>query len=508
MAWIDRFISAEGVNKYLSGLEGVGQPVLYKEAEDTATQGLNIAANTGASHTKVALTKKSIPKPDDHAGTISYIKQVRAQLRIREPLQSIANQVTNGFRIKGTPEIKAWFDSVGMYSKVNRIAFELITTGFCVAYVTEPKGKDVLPQINILHNVQVRRSVDGSNLVFLQLSDEAKEAIRADSSNYPSTWAGELDSEIGINITRVMDSKGKVKSGGAYFITLEPDAEDMFPVSPLYAALGYSVDSEKVLLGLGSALDFVKHYLLQILVGNKDGQDMRDGRIKPVSKERVSSTLFSLSAGYTGGALVTPGDVTVQHNIPDKSPYTMHQDAVTQYGKFFKEDIGLPDFANVSSEGVASYLAKMFLPKLELLRVGIIEAQFLRPLMLQLADRVSGLDTGRILWSNSNTQDLKTITDRAKFQLGTGGVSIQYLNEMLDSDYDFDAQMTQKEIELKSKGTIGMPWEPSQNQSTIAQDMAATTSSSGDPSTDPLKPAQAKKVPTGLSDGAGRPTEN
>lgn len=463
-----------GLKSFLFGkdkgnLAAIGLPSEYKMADNEAVQGINLQPNTGSARKAFVLTRKSIPAPTSHAAMIQYVKEVRSQLRVRKVLEEIADQMTLGFRVKGNAETKALFNRLQLYGVVNRVFFELISLGWCVVYLSEPRDKNQFPTLTTMHNVEIRRALDGQFLTFLQLDTMAKEVVRANAKVYPDYWIKELEDNMGINITRLQDKSGKSSRGGAYFIRLGCDGEDIYPVPPLYPVLEYLIDSERTLDGAGGLLDILKSYLFHIQIGTKDGQDLRDGRMKPVSPERVNAIGSQVAAISQGGVLATAGDVSFNVITPGKDYYEGYQSNIKHYDQMLHEDTGLPYFETISSEGVASYVARQFLPTMEHLRVGIMEAQFLQPLLTDLAAKgVVGADKARLRWGVENVFDLRTIIERAKTQSATGGVSIRYINELLDADYDFDEELVQKQAELAQKDIIGMIWEPSQNLSVKA----------------------------------------
>lgn len=458
--------------------------------------GLNLAANPGPSHQKLTLGKKSVPTPDQHEALIKYIKQIRSQFRIRKFVEEYVDQVTHGLRIKGTPEIERFARNANLYSTINKVLVELRTIGWCVVYVSEVENQPI--SMTVLHNVVVKKSVAGNPIIYLKLDTDAKDAVSKQSKYYPQYWGKEVETEQGINITRLYSDPEMTKwtQGGAYFIRVEPDGEDMFPVPPIYPLLLYVLNSEKILEGMTNMVDMVKLYLIHVKLGNELGQDLRDGRIRSVSQDRISKVIQFLSMGYKVGAIVTPGDVSIEQQFLDKSPYAVNNEAVDAFNKLMLGDSGLPAYEHISSEGVAAFIAKRMLPTVDKLRQ-IVMNQWLKPMFEDLNSRgVKGADSARIVWNDMHMFELKTIIDKVKVQLSTGGCSIEYLNEQFDPDYNFEAEMKRKELEQKSAATVGMIWEPSQGQSDKGMEQAKITGA---------KPVATPAIDPNADQG-GRPT--
>jgi hypothetical protein len=433
-------------------------------ATDTTVAG-DINALVGPTTNRLKLTRKEIPKPEDPDAMVNYIKQWRAQLRIRPILTDLAATIVDNFRLKGSPELEAWTFQQRVYSKLQRVALDLATIGWCVVYVSEdPKAP---PTLTILHNVAIKRDVLGNEIVYLQLSDEAKAAVKLNSANYPSYWSTYMDDPAGINITRVYDTGGKLTQGGAYFITIEGDSEDTLPLAPVFPFLGSTVDGERISEQLGAFVDMVKHYLIHAKVGDKVGADARDGRPKPPSKERLNAVLNSLSVGFRSGALVTPADVDVEIKTLDKDPFDVVRKNQTATNSDLQRNIGVPPYDEASSEGAAMFMARSFLPATRFLRHGCIMDQLLKPLMADLAaqGRMPGAETARFLWSEDSVHDLGTKLNVVKFKQSTGAYSLQSLCEYMDPDYNLEAELEQKKTEQKSSDVIGNIYEVGQGNS-------------------------------------------
>jgi hypothetical protein len=479
-----------------------------------ATVNINAAADTGAVNMDAELSKAgskytakraSIPAPGSIDDLIGVIKAVRNQYQVRGMLEDTAAYITEGFRVKPAPgkweDVQRFCVESDIHSKVARLALELITVGWAVVYVSE-MDKQGFPGITILHNCTVTRGVDGKHHIFLKLSDNAKDAIRSNPKLYPRYWQGGLDSSDGIDITRVYDKSGKWKQGGAYYVSLEPEGEDVYPISPLYPVLGDAVDAERHGKVLGDLMDLVKWYYFQIRIGNDKGQDERDGRIKAISKDRVQQVAQSFGMGIKSGAIVTPGDVNAEHHSPEKSPWEMPRNEREALKDVFKEQIGLPSFENASSDAAARMLAKSFLPKREKLR-DIIVNKFVLPFLLDMGSRFPQMQGAYYIYGKAALEDLGTLVNLHRELYNTGAYSLQTINEMLDPDYNFEREMAQKKFEAKSKDLVGNLYEVGQG---VGSGMSATANPdkkgiSGDPkSADPKTQAQPGSQP-------GRPSK-
>ncbi len=493
-------------------ITAIGPTVI--DAQSTDVLSIDVPGNYGPSTVKVELSRAKIPKPDATDELIAYIKKFRAQFRVREQINELAYMIVEGFRLKGSPELKDLEMRLQLGTKLQRIVFELLTLGWCVVYVSEPK--DGYPTLTILHNVTIKRSVDGSYMVFLKLDDKAKLAIQANSKYYPGYWTKDINNENGINISRLIDPSGKWKQGGAYFISLETDAEDILPVPPIYPILGYELDSEMILTGLGTAIDLIKFYLLQARIGNKEGQDIRDGRPKPLSKERLMSMVQNISASWKAGALVGASDIEIVHNIPKDDIYDQHLRAVSTYLGLSDQALGKPPLELAKSGDIAIQMLKELLPKIDGMRHHILENMLLKPMLSDMNGRIKGvqLEGARFVWTNLAIHDVRTQIDRAKLQMATGGCSIQYINEMFDPDYDLDEQVLQKKIEQKNAEFIGLIFEPAQGLAdkaiAAAPDPAAATSTEVPPTSGKKttgKPTPDNPQPNPIAaDTGGRPT--
>lgn len=497
--WLrDRFVFAGEAAERASVL-AVGSPnqaAPAAEMDQTVAGDINVLA--GSASKALTIARKEIPKPDDPDGLVAYIKSWRAQLRPRGIVNDLAYTIVDNFRLKGTPELQQWAYQQRLYTKLQRIALDLTTIGWCVVYVSEdPKAP---PALMVLHNVSVKRDVLGNEVIYLQLTDDAKEAIQKNPGSYPSYWSQYLDQESGINITRTYDSSGKLTQGGAYFISIGSDSEDVLPVPPVFPYLGMSVDGERVSEQMGAYVDMVKHYLIHAKVGDKVGADLRDGRPKPPTKERLNSILNSLSVGFRSGALVTPSDVDVNITIPEGDPFAVIRNTRTGVMDELRAVLGTPDFSDVQSEGAGALLARGFLPSLHYIRHACIEDQLLRPLLADMASqsRIPGADAPRFLWSDDVSFDLGTRINLVKQKAATGGYSIRTLCESLDPDYNQDAEFEQKQIEQKSIDVIGNIYEPAQgvcDKALQQQEAAPESSDPVDSNTDAPegKPAPAAK---------------
>lgn len=516
------FIKALGLDEALkemsSNVVAVGSPNqgAASNPQDEGVAG-DIGVLTGPAAQKLKFTRKEIPRPDDPDSMVAYIKQWRAQLKVRSVLTELGNALVDGFRLKGSPELEAWASQQRLYAKLQRIAIDLCTIGWCVVYVSEdPK---LPPSLTVLHNVALKRDVYGNEIIYLQLSDEARTAVSTNSKFYPSYWTQQLDSSSGINITRIYknsannDGMGttKLTQGGAYFITIEGDGEDLLPLSPIYPFLAMAADAEKISDSVGSFVDAIKYYLLHAKVGDKVGSDARDGRPKPPSKERLTSVLNALSMGFRAGALVTPADVDVSYQVLDKDPLTIPRSAFMHTQADLRKEVGVPDYQDASSEGAAMFMARSFLPSIRFIRHACIVQQFLLPLLadLKAGNRIPGVEKARILWSEDSVHDLGTKLNVAKFKHSTGAYSLQSICEYLDPDYNQEAEFEQKKFEQNNSELIGNIYEISQGQSDKALELAAQQKKQAEQQPKE-KPADGKtpageNTPAPTEDPGGRP---
>lgn len=481
---------------------GVGTSNTSGSFNEDGSGAISVEPQPGPAGDKLKLTKKSIPDASNTDEVTSFIKQLRAQYPIRVALEEVASYLFEGFRIKPAPkqevELKKFLYGTGIYSKVWKIGLELISSGWCVVYVSE--NDKVLPGITVLHNVSVRRGVDGLAHVYLQLSSSMKDAIKKNSKAYPKYWLQQIDNQNGIDITRVHDNKGRLKQGGAYFISVEPDGENIFPISPLYPALSQIIDTARISEAATNIIDFLKLYMLMVTVGNKDGQDLQSGRPKAIPRSRIDEIGRLLSAGYKTGAAVSPADININHVVPEKDPYLIPHQAADHELKAAERIAGTPSFEDAKNEGTARYLGLRLMPKLDVLRNTVILQQFVLPFLADMADRYPMLVDAYPIWGPGSLLDVRTAMERMKAQLATGGCSIQYLNEILDADYDFAREMTRKEYESGFEDTVGMIWEPTQGisdkQLNVQKDAGQTTE----------PPIKTDKRNSPLADKGGRPT--
>jgi len=465
----------------------------------SATASTNAAADTGAVNmdaelsraaSKYTAKRSSIPAPGSIDELVGVIKAIRNQYQVRGMLEDTAAYITEGFRVKPAPgkweDVQRFCVESDIHSKVARLALELITIGWAVVYVSEMDNQG-FPGITILHNCTVTRGVDGKHRIFLKLSEDAKEAIRANPKLYPRYWQEGLDSPDGIDITRVYDKDGKWKQGGAYYVSIEPEGEDVYPISPLYPVLGDAVDAERHGKVMGDLMDLVKWYYFQIRIGNDKGQDERDGRAKPISKERVQQVAQSFGLGIKTGAIVTPGDVSAEHHAPEKSPWELPRNEREALKDVFQEQIGLPSFETASSDAAARMLAKSFLPRREKLR-DIITNKFVLPFLLDMASRFPQMQGSYHIFSKAALEDLGTLVNLHRQLYSTGAYSLQTINEMLDPDYIFEREIARKRYEAESKDIVGNLYEFGQGVGNDKTDPANTAKKgiSGDPkSADP-----------------------
>lgn len=495
----------------VANLDSVGKPNTAAPGIGDDGMALDLTPNYSKAGQKLVLKRASLPTLTATNTVIDFIKQLRSQTRVRRELERLANYMVMGLRIKGTPEVQAWFSRAEMYKQMHRIAFELLTLGWCVVYLNEDK-KSVNPNITIMHNVAVKRGIDGAPRVWLYLDDLVKNVVRTQGKQFPKYWSKSVDSPFGIDITRVYDNSGAIKQGGAYFISMPCEPEDVYPVPPLFALLGSVVDTERMLNDVGAAAEKLVPLLTQIRLGNELGQDLRSGRIKAVEGDRVTKVSQTFTAAKTTGTFVGPGDIEVLYKYPTANPFITQIETGKYLDSTIREGIGLPDFQNVPSEGAAAYLAKSLFPDIEFMRKGILQQSFLSILLLDIADRVPGADTARTLWSMDGIWTKTEKLNEAKFRWLTGGMSIQSTNEQFDADYDYAAEIAQKTLEQKDEKIIPLIWEPSQGLSDIALKQAASTPATPvTPATGtPDKKGTGKKTPGPDPNGpsAGRPTKN
>lgn len=485
-----------------AGAPPVGNPNTSASFQDDKSGAMDLGAQTGPAGERLKAARKAIPAASSLDNIVKVVKQVRSQYQVRPYLENVADFMTDGFRIKPVgarpEELDAFLNSTGIYQKVWRAAFELVTLGWCVIYASE--DEKTLPGLTVLHNVTIRRGVDGTPHVYLQLSDQAKSAIKANSKNYPKDWQKQLGSSNGVDITRVYDKGGKLVKGGAYFITLEPDGEDIFPVAPLYPALASIMDTERLSDAAGAVIDFVKYYMLHAKLGNDKGQDERTGRIEKVSTKRVDDTKYLLSAGFKTGAIVSPRDVTVEHVVPEIDP--LSGATVPEANRFarMKSLIGVPAVEESKNAAAAAYILKEFMPRIDRVRQVLMQ-QFVEPFLRDMASRYSFMENTTAIWGLHSVQDLGALINRAKFQMTTGACSMQYLNELVDPDFDLDREMARKEYEKGFKDTAGMLWEASSGLSAAALEAEANKQDTAAPVPD------ASSAPDPNADQGGRPNK-
>ena len=512
-----------GAAKETGGMiEAVGVPNPLKAGDGFAGEVLDLTPNYGPQVLSLAFKQSDIPTATQTDNVIKFVKKLRNQSRIRQKLNEVADMVVQGFRIKGSDDVNNWFIRAEVYQTVQRIAFELLSLGWCVVYVTEDKKG--IPTLKVLHNVAVKRGIDGAPHVWLQLDDFVKQAIMKNPKAYPKYWQQELYADPGIDITRVYDGKAqKVKQGGAYFISISTEPEDVYPTSPLYTLASHIIASERMLLDMDSMVEKLATVLTQITVGNKDGQDMRGGKAKVVEKDRTAALGTAFTSAKKSGTIITPGDVAINTVAPASNPYQTQMETAASQFSVVTQGLGAPDIHNVRSEGTADLLARSMFPTIDRVRHGIITQGFLKIMLLDIADRVSGSDKARILYGLDSIIDQADKLNTAKFRWVTGGLSIRAINEMFDPDYDLDAEMLQKQEESSQyKDIVPLLWEPSQGLSTVAlEDAKPTGPAPADGSTPapapaaggkkpaaPKKPAVSPKAPgTPENPGAGRPTK-
>lgn len=453
------------------------------------TGAVNMDAELSKAATKYNAKRGNIPGPGAIDDLIGVIKAVRNQHQVRQILEDAAAYIADGFRVKGAggknKEARQFVLDTEVEAKVGRMALELITVGWVVAYVSE-MDKQGNPGITLLHNCTVTRGVDGKPHIFLKLTEDAKTAIKNNPKMYPKYWNDMMDDQNGIDITRVYKN-GQWKQGGAYFVTLEPEGEDVYPISPLYPVLGESVDAERHTKVMGDLMDLVKWYWFQIRLGNADGQDMRDGRIKPIQKDRITQVGNAFQMGIRSGAIITPGDVNAEHHTPERSPWELPGKERAALKEVFQHQVGLPNFEEANNAAAAQLMAKSYLPRVEKLR-SILMTRFVEPFCLDMGQRFPAVmeDSYGIL-SEGAIQDLGTMIQKHRQMQSTGGYSIQTLNELLDPNYDFDKEMVRKQYEEGFKETVGNLYEIGQGLGGVdpaATDPAAPTDpkgKSGDP---------------------------
>lgn len=486
-------------------VESVGLPNAAQSGGGANGEVLDLSPNYGSATQALAFKQSDIPRLSDPDNVIKFIKKLRNQTRLNAKFMEIADQIVQGFRIKGSEEVNNWFIRASVYSAVQRIAYELMTLGWCVVYVNEDKKG--LPTLQVLHNVTVKRGIDGTPHVWLQLDSNVKTALKANSKLFPKYWMQQVDLNTGIDITRVYDGKGmKLKQGGAYYISLPTEPEDVYPVPPLYALASHLISSERLLLNVDGLSEVMATVLTQITVGNDQGQDMRSGKAKIVEADRTKKIGEAFLAAKKSGTIVTPGDIAIKTVTPDTNPYTNNLETAKAQGALVQEGIGLPDFQNVPSEGAAAFLARSMFPTIDRVRNGIIQQTFLKVLLLDIADRVSGAEKARILFSLDSIVPLSDKLNIGKFRWTTGGMSIQQINEMFDPDYDREVAMEEKTFERDNyTDVVPLLWEPSQGLSDVALESAPKTAPKG---TDPAAPTPkvSPKAPgTPENPGAGRP---
>ena len=478
---------------------GIPNQTLPANQGDTTVAG-DLTSNVGPAANKLTFARKEIPKPSDTDNLIQYIKQWRAQLRIRPVLTELGEAICDGFRLRGTPEVELWAAKSRLTAKLVRIVLELATVGWCVVYVSEdPK---MPPTLTVLNNVGVKRDVYGNEIIYLQLTDDVKTIIKANSTAYPAYWSQQLDMAGGVNITRIYGQPGqapkpggKLVQGGAYFITVEGDAEDTLPVPPCYPFLGEASDAERISDSMGGFVDAVKYYMIHAKVGNKEGADKRDGREKPPSNARLKDVFNSLSVGFRAGALVTPSDVEVEYNVLKDDPFAIAKKNQKETAQNLRKNIGVPDYEGANSDGAVAFMARGFLPSMHFIRHACLVDQFLKQLIADLAaaNRIPGIGDARILWSEAAVQDMGTLINLAKQKQSTGAYSLQSLCESLDPDFDLQRELTLKKVELENIDLIGNIYEMAQGVCDKALENAAQN------------PPSAPKGGKPAGDGTGAP---
>lgn len=495
---LNRFETPRG--REIGGMiEAVGNPNPTQSGEGANGEVLDLSPNYGPATQALSFQQSDIPAINDAEKVIKFVKKLRNQTAVRATLMDLADQIVQGFRIKGSPEVVSWFMRAEVYSTVQRIAFELFSLGWCVVYVSEDKKG--MPTLKVLHNVTVKRGVDGVPHVWLQLDDTAKQMVQRNPKFFPKYWQQQVGSDAGIDITRVYDGKGmKLKQGGAYFITLPTEPEDVYPVPPLYALARHIIGSERLLLNVDTLTEKMATVLTHIKVGNKDGQDLRTGKAKQVEKDRTVKLGEAFKQAKTSGAIITPADVAIETVVPPANPYGHNIAAAKDSRGFVQDGLGLPDFQNVPSEGAAAFLARSLFPTIDRVRHGIIQQGFLKILLLDIADRVSGADKARIIWSLDSIVPLSDKLNIGKFRWITGGLSIQEINEYFEPDYDVEQSMELKRAEQKFADVVPLLWEPSQGLSDAAVQLRQTTQAKA-----PAAPFSPKAPGTVENPGAGRP---
>jgi len=484
-----------------------GAPAGLGATNSTPDSGaIDMDAQLSKAAAKFTAKRASVPSPGAIDELVGIIKAVRNQYQIRSILEDSASYLVEGFRVKGAPgksdDTTLFVLETDIEAKCWRIVLDLITIGWCVVYVSE-MDKNGYPGITILHNCTVVRGVDGKAHIYLKLSDDAKEAIRNNPKMYPKYWQQTLDDSNGIDITRIYDKSGKLKQGGAYFVSLEPEGEDVYPVSPLYPVLGDAVDAERMGVVLGQLMDLVKFYWFQIRLGNDKGQDERDGRIRKVDMTRIQEVGRAFGLGLKSGAIITPGDVNAEHHAPETSPFLLPRAEREALKDVVQDQIGLPDFETASSDAAARMLAKSFLPKIDVLR-GILLKKFVLPFLLDMGKRFPQVQGMYPILGDNALQELGTNIQKHRQLASTGAYSLQTLNEMLDPNYDFDREMARKEYEAKFKDTVGNLYEAGQglagDDPNAANQEEKPAGKSGDTKTDPKTQADPKSQP-------GRPSK-
>lgn len=458
--WWERNRESAGASLAGTGISAATSSI----TDSTDTGAIKMDAQLSSAGTKYSGKRNALPTASSIDNLVSIIKQVRNQYQVRQMLEDSASFITQGFRVKSGPgkgaDCKQFVVETEIETKANRIALELVTIGWVVVYVSE-LDKQGFPGITLLHNVKVTRGVDGKPHIFLMLSDDAKKAVAANSQAYPKYWQQSLESDDGIEITRVYDKSGKLKQGGAYFVCLEPEGEDVFPISPLYPVLGDAVDSQRMSSIMGDLMDLVKFYWFQIKLGNEKGQDERDGRIKAISKDRVREVGAAFGLGIKTGALLTPGDVTAEHHMPETSPWALPRSEREILKGVFQDQTGLPKLGEASSDAAAMALARGYLPRVEKLRA-ILLNKFILPFLADVSKRFPQMEGSYPILSEDGIQDLGTTIQKHRQLLSTGAYSLQTLNEILDPDYDFDREIARKTYEEGFKDSVGNLYEPGQ----------------------------------------------
>lgn len=448
-----------------TNIVGTGTPAATANTNSEPDSGaIDMDAQLSKAASKFTAKRTSVPAPGSVDEIVGAIKAIRNQYQVRSILDDSAAYITEGFRVKPAPgkseDTLRFALETEIETRVTRLALELITTGWCVVYASE-MDKQGYPGLTVLHNCTVVRGVDGKPRIYLRLSDDAKIAIKANPKAYPKYWQEQIDSSNGIDITRVYDKSGKWKQGGAYFVSLEPEGEDVYPISPLYPVLGDAVDAERMGVVLGQLMDLVKFYYWQIKLGNDKGQDERDGRIRKVDMTRIQETGKAFGLGLKSGAIITPGDVKTEHHVPNPNPFLLPREEREALKDVVQDQVGLPEFDRASSDAAARMMAKSFLPKVETLRK-IILNKFVLPFLLDCGTRFPQIQGMYPILNMDAIQELGTTIQKHRQLFSTGGYSLQTINEMLDPEYDFDREMTRKEYEIKSKELVGNIYEAGQ----------------------------------------------